>query len=88
MPNVLTAGLFDVNGALFAVTDSNLILEPCGTTQHDARVSITIFADGVEVAADGTRTLTGLGASLLVSADAVDDCSDGVVFFAATLTPA
>ncbi len=88
VPNVLTAGLFDVNGSLFAVIDSDLILEPCGATSRNARVSITIFADGVKVELDETRSLTGLGASLLVSADAVGDCSAGVVFFAATLTPA
>ena len=88
VPTVLTAGLFDVNGSLFAVTDSDQILAPCGTTPRIARVSITIFADGVKIEEDGTRSLTGLGASLLVSADAVGDCPDGVVFFAATLTPA
>jgi len=87
IPNVLTAGLFDVNGSLFAVTDSDQILEPCGTTTRNARISITIFADGIEIAEDGKQTLTGMGASLLVSTDAVDDCTDGVVFFAATLTP-
>ena len=88
IPNVLTAGLFAINGSLFAVTDSDLILEPCGATQRVSRVSTTIFADGVSIDADGARTLTGLGASLLVSADAVDDCTAGVVFWAATLVPA
>ena len=87
VPNVLTAGLFDVNGSLFAVVDSNQILEPCGATTRTARVSITIFADGVSIAEDGTQSLTGLGASLLISADELDTCSAGVVFFAATLTP-
>ena len=88
IPNVLTAGLFDVNGSLFAVTDSDRILDPCGTTPRNARVSITIFADGIKIQADGTRSLTGLGASLLISGDAVGDCPAGVVFFAATLKPA
>ena len=46
IPNVLTAGLFAINGSLFAVTDSDLILEPCGATQRVWRVSTTIFADG------------------------------------------
>jgi len=88
VPNVFTAGLFDINGTLFAVTDSDLIVEPCAGTPRVARVTTTIFADGVSVAADGSRTLTGLGASLLVSTDAIDACTAGVTFWAATLTPA
>jgi hypothetical protein len=87
IPTVLTAGLFVVNGSLFAVTDSDQILDPCGATPRISRVSITLFADGVSVAQDGARTLSGLGASLLVSTPAVDDCPEGVVFFAASLTP-
>lgn len=88
IPSVLTAGLFAINGSLFAVTDSDQIVDPCGATTRLARVSTTIFADGISIAADGTRTLTGLGASLLVSAGAVEGCEEGVVFYAASLTPA
>lgn len=88
IPDVVTAGLFAINGSLFAVTDSDVVLDPCGATARVARVSTTIFANGVSVDSTGIRTLTGLGASLLVSTDAVDDCTAGVVFWAATLVPA
>ena len=88
IPSVLTAGLFAINGSLFAVTDSDQIVDPCGATPRAARVSTTIFADGISVADDGTRTLTGLGASLLVSVGALEGCEEGVVFYAASLTPA
>jgi hypothetical protein len=87
IPTVLTTGLFSTNGSLFAVTDSDMIVQPCGDTPRNARVSITIFADGVEVALDGTRTLTGLGASLLVEGNELNECGEAVVFFAAELTP-
>ena len=87
IPTVLTTGLFDTNGSLFAVTDSDMIVPPCGETPRNARVSITIFADGITVAVDGTQTLSGLGASLLVEGNEVADCGEGVVFFAAHLTP-
>ena len=70
IPNVLTAGLFSINGSLFAVTDSDQLANPCGS-----------------IAADGTQTLTGLGASLLVEVDETDDCGEGVIFFAAQLVP-
>jgi hypothetical protein len=87
IPTVLTTGLFSTNGSLFAVTDSDMIVQPCGDTPRNARVSITIFADGVEVALDGTRTLTGLGASLLVEGNELNECGEAVVFFAAELIP-
>jgi hypothetical protein len=87
IPNVLTAGLFATNGSLFAVTDSDQIMEACGDTHRNARVSITMFANGITVTIDGTETLTGLGASMLVEGNEVADCPEGVVFYAAELTP-
>jgi hypothetical protein len=87
IPTVLTAGLFAINGSLFAVTDSDLIMEPCGDSPRNARVSITMFANGITVAIDGSETLTGLGASMLVEANEVADCAEGVVFYAAELIP-
>ena len=87
IPNVLTAGLFSINGSLFAVTDSDQLANPCGSTPRNSLVSVTIFADGISIAADGTQTLTGLGASLLVEVDETDDCGEGVIFFAAQLVP-
>jgi hypothetical protein len=87
VPTVLTAGLFKTNGSLFAVTDSDLIAQPCGQTPRNSRVSITMFAGGLTVAADGTQKLTGLAASLLVEVNPVANCGEGVIFFAATLTP-
>jgi hypothetical protein len=88
VPTVFNTGLFAIQGSLFGVTDSTLILAPCpGASERNARVSVTIFADGVTIAADGTKTLTGLGTSILVSGDAAGDCGAGVVFFAGNLTP-
>jgi hypothetical protein len=87
IPNVLTAGLFAINGSLFAVTDSNLIAQPCGTTNRTSRVSITMFADAVTIESDGSRSVSTLGASLLVEVNQVAECPEGVIFFAAELTP-
>jgi len=87
IPNVLTTGLFAVSGSLFAVTDSDQIADPCGSTARNSRVSITIFPGGQSIAEDGTQTLTGLGASLLVEVNETADCGEGVVFFAAQLAP-
>jgi hypothetical protein len=87
VPTVLTAGLFALEGSLFAVTGSDLIVPPCNGTPRTAQVSISIFEDGLLINADTTRELTGLGASLMVHAPEVPGCEEGDVFFSATLTP-
>jgi hypothetical protein len=87
VPNVFTTGLFMVEGSLFGVTDSNQIVAACPDgTPVNAQVSTTIFADGVEVADDGSQSLTALGASVLVAADPAGECGPGNVFFSGDLT--
>jgi hypothetical protein len=87
VPNVFTAGLLSINGSLFAVTDSDQILQACGDTPINAQISITMFADGVTFQEVGTKTLSGIGASLLVAGDPAGDCGAGNVFHAAELLP-
>jgi len=88
VPNVFTTGLFMVEGALFGVTDSDLIVGPCADgTQTNSQVSTTIFANDVIVADDGTQTLSGLRASVMVAVDPAGSCGAGNVFFSGTLTP-
>jgi len=89
VPNVFTTGLFMVEGSLFGVTDSDLIVGPCADgTPTNSQVSTTIFANGITVDTDGTETLSGLGASLFVAVNPAGSCGAGNIFFAATLTPA
>jgi hypothetical protein len=87
VPNVFTAGLLSINGSPFAVTDSDQILQACGDTPINAQISITMFADGVTFQEVGTKTLSGIGASLLVAGDPAGDCGAGNVFHAAELLP-
>ncbi len=88
VPNVFTTGLFMIEGALFGVTDSNLIVGPCADgTQTNSQVSTTIFANDVIVADDGTQTLSGLRASVMVAVNPAGSCGAGNVFFSGTLTP-
>jgi len=88
VPNVFTTGLFMVNGSLFGVTDSDLIVGACADgTATNSQVSTTIFADGITVEVDGTESLSGLGASVFVAVNPAGSCGAGNVFFAATLTP-
>jgi hypothetical protein len=89
VPNVFTTGLFMIEGSLFGVTDSNLIVGPCADgTETNSQVSTTIFANAVTVDTQGTQTLSGLGASVFVAVDPAGSCGAGNIFFAATLTPA
>ncbi len=88
IPNVFTTGLFMVEGSLFGVTDSDLIIPPCADgTPTNSQVSTTIFADGIIVAADGTETLEGLGSSVFVAVNPAGSCGAGNVFFAGSLPP-
>lgn len=88
VPNVFTTGLFMVEGSLFGVTDSNLIVGPCADgTQTNSQVSTTIFANDVIVAEDGTQTLSGLRSSVMVAVNPAGSCGAGNVFFSGTLTP-
>jgi hypothetical protein len=88
VPTVFITGLFMVEGSLFGVTDSNLIVGPCADgTETNSQVSTTIFANGITVDTDGTQTLAGLGASVFVAVNPAGSCGAGNVFFAATLTP-
>jgi hypothetical protein len=89
VPNVFTTGLFMVEGSLFGVTDSDLIVGPCADgTPTNSQVSTTIFANGISIDTDGSQTLTGLGASVFVAVNPAGSCGAGNIFFAATLTPA
>jgi hypothetical protein len=88
VPNVFTTGLFMIEGSLFGVTDSNQIVAACPDgTPVNSQVSTTIFADGITIDEDGTQTLSGLGASVLVAANPAGSCGPGNVFFDGTLTP-
>jgi hypothetical protein len=88
VPNVFTTGLFMIEGSLFGVTDSNLIVGPCADgTETNSQVSTTIFANGITVDTEGDQTLSGLGASVFVAVNPAGSCGAGNVFFAATLTP-
>ena len=88
VPTVFTTGLFMIEGSLFGVTDSNLIVGPCTDgTETNSQVSTTIFANSITVDTDGTQTLAGLGASVFVAVNPAGSCGPGNVFFSATLTP-
>jgi len=87
VPGLLTTGLYAVEGSLFGVTATDQIVAGCDGEIRRSQVATTIFADGVVVNDDGRRRLSGLGASLLVTADASGSCGPGDVFFSVDLTP-
>jgi hypothetical protein len=87
VPGMFTVALFAVQGSLYGITDTDTILPPCGETPQVARVAMTLYADAVTVAADGTRTVDRLGAAVTVDGSNSAECAGGLAFYGAELTP-
>jgi hypothetical protein len=83
----VTAGMFRVDGALYAIADSTTAVAGCAGTARVARVAATLYAHGLTVADDGTPQVTDLGASLTVQAPATADCPAGLAFYGAQIVP-
>jgi len=87
IPGILQGGLFAVNGGLYAITDSQTAIPPCGDVPRRGRVTITLWPSTIIVAQDGSLVPTNLEASITLDAPAIDDCPSGLVFWGATLEP-
>lgn len=87
VPGMFTVALFAVQGSLYGITDTDTILPPCGETPQVARVALSLYADSVTVAADGTRTVDRLGASVTIDGSNSAECAGGLAFYGAELTP-
>jgi len=83
----VTAGLYRVDGALYAIADSYTAVAPCAATARVARVAVTMYGHGMSVADDGTPQVTDLGASFTVQAPATATCPAGLAFYGAQITP-
>lgn len=87
VPDLFTVALFAVQGSLYGITDSEQILPPCGDAPQVGKVAVTLYADGVTVLEDGTRTVDRLGASVTVTGSLQPGCPGGTVFYGVELTP-
>ncbi len=85
--NFVTAGLYRVDGALYAIADSTTAVAACAGTARVARVAVTMYANALTVADDGTPQVAGLGASFTVQAPATATCPAGLAFYGAQITP-
>jgi len=85
--NFMTAGLYRVDGALYAIADSTTAVAACAGTARVARVAVTMYGHGVSVADDGTSQVADLGASFTVQAPATATCPAGLAFYGAQVTP-
>jgi hypothetical protein len=86
MDGFVSAALYRIDGGLFAVADTTTAVPACGTTPRVARVAVSLFAGGITIQDDGTRTIDDLGATMFVEADAVTGCAAGLAFYGAELT--
>lgn len=85
---VFETGLFEVEGALYGVTSSRTATPPCGAEQRAAHVGVTLYANGITVAADGTHVIEDLGATYVVDAPATATCPAALAVYAGQLTTA
>lgn len=83
----VTAGMYRVDGAFYAIADSTTAVAPCAGTARVARIATTLYGHGLSVADDGTPQVTDLGASLTVQAPATASCPAGLAFYGAQVTP-
>lgn len=88
IPGILSAGLFSVRGSLYGITDSTQLVAPCDNGPRIARLTVTLYADGVTVSDDGTRTVEEMAASITVASPDEPGCPGGLVFYGAQLTRA
>lgn len=84
---VFDAGLFEVEGALYAITESRTAAPACGTEPRSAHVGLTLYANDVTVAQDGSHVIEDLGATYVVDAPATGTCPAGLAVYSASLTP-
>ena len=84
---VFEAGLFQVEGALYAISESRTAAPACGADQRAAHVGLTLYAHDVSVAQDGARTIGNLGATYVVDAPATAACPAGLAVYGAELSP-
>ena len=87
MENYPTAGLRAVDGVLYAVFDSTTAVPACNGATRVARVTVTVFANAVDVADTGIAEVGDLRASMTVQAPETGSCVAGTALYAAQLTP-
>lgn len=83
---VFDAGLFEVEGALYAVTESRTAAPACGAEQRVAHVGLTLYAHDVSITEDGAHTIEDLAATYVVEAPATGTCPAGLAVYSAQLT--
>lgn len=87
VPGVGTVPVFAANGSLLGVVDSPTAVPPCGDDARTAKVTLSVFGAETSLAADGTSTLTRLGASLVVDAPGVAGCGPVLALYGLDLRP-
>ena len=84
---ILDAGLFEIEGALYAITESRTAAPTCDGAPRTAHVGLTLYAHDVSVADDGTHVIEDLAATFVIDAPATTTCPAGLAVYGAQLTP-
>jgi hypothetical protein len=89
VPGILDAGLFALEGSLYAITDSFTALPQCNGADQRARVTLTLYADDVTITQEGVRQVDSIGASITIDTPYEGPgCPNGLVFYASNFVPA
>lgn len=83
----VTAGMLRVDGAFYATADATTAVAACAGEARVARIEVTMYGHGLEIAADGTPEIDDLGAGLSVQAPAMASCPAGLAIYGAQITP-
>lgn len=71
IPGFMRVSFDRVGGQLFGSTNDQSFIGPCAGTVRDVQILMNMYADDGSVAADGSLTLSGLAASVIVDAGEV-----------------
>lgn len=86
VPGQFQISMFGSAGQLFGVSETQTLVPECGATPRPQTTTIAMHAGGGQVQLGGRVDLTSLGASVIVTAPAVDDCPAGEVWYGVRLT--
>lgn len=86
IPGFVDVSLVVINGQLYGSTPSVGFIEPCDGAVRELQLVMTMFADRGDLAADGTLTVNGLGATIIVDVAATGNCAEARVWWSAQMT--
>jgi hypothetical protein len=87
IPGVLEIALTGQESQLFGDAVNQGLAAACGDVPRPQSMTMSLHAATGAVQVDATTTITSIGGSVIINADAAGECGPGEVWYSATLTP-